>query len=263
MSVAVMNEPLQKLTGSRALSALVQVREGNHRSWGETTELINFSRSSAGFYLKRKCEVGRLVSVMLAMPKHLRCYDFENELYRVWGLVQHCSQVSGGEDPTFHVGVAFTGKSAPPSYHENPLQSYRVTGISEDGMWRISEAKKDFVVRRHPRFHVSLDVLLSAQDERRNHLKDESARVENISISGASVFSTLKVEIGDSVNFDCVQHNFSALAIVRNRQTSEKDPPKLHLEFVNADFPISEITLPDKKMFAGRNRALRRTMRAD
>jgi hypothetical protein len=258
-----MNEPLQKAPGSRAPFVIVKIRDDNDEIWGETTELINFSRSSAGFYLKRKCEVGRLVSMMLTMPKHLRGYDFDKELYRVWGLVQHCSQISGAADSTYHVGVAFTGRTAPASYDENPQQSYRIAGINEDGTWRIVEAKKDFVVRRHPRFQVALDVLLSTQDERRNLIRDDSARIENISASGASVFSPLKVDIGDSVNLDCVAHNFSALAIVRNRQTSEKEPPKLHLEFVNAEFPVSELKLPDKKALAEQNRALRRTMRTD
>ena len=79
------------------------------------------SRSGAGFYLDRKCEVGRLISLTMPMPKHLRCYDFEKELYRVWGLVQHCSPATGGADSAFHVGVAFAGKNRRRAITKIPL----------------------------------------------------------------------------------------------------------------------------------------------
>ena len=244
MSVTTMDAPRQNKRVSLSSSAVVKVKENKDSFWKETTELVSVSRSGAGFYLKKKCEVGRLVSLMLSIPKHLRCYDTEKELYRAWGLVQHCSPVFNGNDESFHVGVAFTGKNAPASYDGNPLQSYRVTGINEDGTWRIVEAKKDFIVRRFPRFQVGLEILLSAMDSKNTLITDEAAKTENISMSGAAVFSTLDIYTGDSVTFNSVQHNFSALSIVRNRKESEFEPPRLHLEFINAKFPIGEIVLP-------------------
>jgi len=235
---------------SLAISAVVRVKESRDSFSKETTELISISRTGAGFYLKRQCEVGRLVSLMMPLPKHFRCYDHENELYRVWGLVQHCSRVSGANDSEFHVGVAFVGKNPPPSYTESPLHSYRIAGMNEDGTWRIVEAKTSFVVRRHPRYWLALEVLLTAHDAEMNLISDETAKTENISLSGAAVFSGLKVDVGDSVNFNSIEHNFSAQAIVRNRQTSEADLPRLHLQFINADFPIEQLKLPNEMDFA-------------
>jgi PilZ domain len=232
---------------SLSISAVVKAKESNESSWKETTELISMSRSGAGFYIARQCEVGRLVSLLMPMPRHLRCYDTDKELYRVWGLVQHCSQVSGDGEVSFHVGVAFVGKKVPASYYDNPLQSYRIAGMSEDGTWKIVESKTDFVVRRHPRYWVSLEIMLSALDSEKNMITDEKAATENISLSGAAIYSDLDVNIGDSVNFDCIPHNFSALAIVRNRQTYEYELPKLHLEFINAIFPVEEVSLPSEK----------------
>lgn len=247
MLATVNNETRPNGRLSLSLSAVVKARENKETFWKQTTELISISRSGAGFYVERRCEVGRLVSLMMPMPKHLRCYDTEKELYRVWGLVQHCSPVSGSDVSTFHVGVAFAGKHAPESYSENPLQSYRIAGINGDGTWRIVEAKTDFVVRRHPRYQIPLEVILSAQDENRNLIKDETAMTENISVSGAAIISSLKVDVGDSVNFDCVAHNFSALAVVRNRLEYEYEPSRLHLEFINAAFPVEKIKLPSDK----------------
>ena len=39
---------------------------------------------------------------------------------------------------------------------------------------------------------------------------------------------------------------FRAKAIVRNRQTSEYDAPRLHLEFINENFPIEQLKLPSE-----------------
>lgn len=229
---------------SLALSAVVKGKTDKETFWKEKTDLISMSRSGAGFYLTHKCEVGQLISLMMPMPKHLRCYDVDRELYRVWGLVQHCSPVSGKASAEFHVGVAFIGKQVPASYNENPAQSYRIAGMNEDGTWRIIEAKTSFVIRRHPRYYVALDIYLSTVDAERNLVMDEMAITENISLSGAAIFSKLDVNVGDSVNFDSIQHNFSATAIVRNRQDEGYQMPLLHLEFINAEFPVGEVKLP-------------------
>lgn len=248
MSVATKNKQRQTECLPSSLSVVVRAKEVNDGYWKKTTDLISISRSGAGFLLDRKCEVGRLVSLMAPIPKHLRCYDAEKELYRVWGLIQHCSPVAGSDGEIFHVGVAFTGRVPPASYNKNPLQSYRVTGINADGTWRIVETKSEFIVRRHTRFQISLETLLSAMDSQNQLVTDEAAKTENLSASGAAVFSTLKVDVGDSVNFDCIQHNFSTLAIVRNRQEADgDDPPRLHLEFIGPEFPINEIVLPSEE----------------
>lgn len=244
MSSAATTDKRQDERISLAISAVVRVKESKSVFWKETTDLVSLSRSGAGFYLEKQCEVGRLVSLMVSMPKHFRCYDHDKELYRVWGLVQHCSRVSGEGEAAFHVGVAFVGKNPPPSYNENPLHSYRIAGMNEDGTWRIVEAKTSFVVRRHPRYWLALEVMLAAHDPDMNLISDDKATTENISLSGAAVFSNLNVDVGDSVNFNSIEHNFSAQAIVRNRQTSEYDLPRLHLEFINENFPVEELKLP-------------------
>ena len=250
MSVAVKNERRQNKRSSLLVSADVKAKQSKDSFWKETTELISLSRMGAGFYLENKCEVGRLVSLMAPVPKHLRCYDFEKELYRIWGLVQHCSPVQGDDGVSmYHVGVAFSGRESPQSYSENPMQSYRIAGMNDDGTWRIVEAKTDFVIRRHPRHWVSFGVLLSSFDEKDKLIMDENARTENVSLSGAAVFSNIEIDIGDSVTFDSIEHNFSTLAVVRNRQTPETEDalPKLHLEFINDKFPVEKLLLPDKK----------------
>ncbi|MEP6904027.1 MAG: PilZ domain-containing protein [Actinomycetota bacterium] len=252
MSVVSENETRENERSSLSISTVVKAKENRETFWKETTDLVSISRSGAGFYLQHKCEVGHLLSLMMSMPRHLRCYDQDKELYRVWGLVQHCSPVSGDAASTYHVGVAFVGKKVPASYTENPLQSYRISGMNEDGTWKIVEAQKSFIVRRHSRYWLSFEVLLAAHDNDKNFISDENALTENISLSGAAIYSNLGVDIGDSVQFNCVPHNFSALAVVRNRQTSEYELPKLHLEFIDAVFPVEELSLSsDKEILPG------------
>lgn len=253
MSAAVKDERRSSTRSSLLVSAVIKAKENKDSFWTETTQLISVSKMGAGFYLENKCEVGRLISMVMPMPKHLRCYDVENEHYRVWGLVQHCSPVMTDAGERYHVGVAFAGRELPQSYNENPQQSYRISGMNEDGTWRIVEAKTNFVVRRHPRHWISFGILLSAFDEDGKLVMDERARTENISLSGAAVFSTAKVGIGDSVTFNSIEHKFSSLAVVRNRQEPQLDSdlPKLHLEFINDLFPIDNLLLaPEKDPFA-------------
>lgn len=228
-----------------ALTAVVRAKENHETYWKETTDLVSISRSGAGFYLKRHCDVGRLVSLIMPMPRHLRAHDRERELYRVWGLVQHCSPVYGAGTSSFHVGVAFIGRHVPPSYHENPAQSYRICGMQEDGTWKVVEAKSDFVVRRHPRYWISIQTALSVLDDDKNMLTDEKAVTENISASGAAVFTSLDVNVGDSVTLDCDLHDFASMAVVRNRRDADNGKAKLHLEFIGKSFPIGDVKIPD------------------
>lgn len=246
MSTLSNNENRRSDRISLSLSAVVKAKHSRDDFWKETTDLISISRSGAGFYLEKECQVGQLLSLLMPMPKQLRCYDYDKELYRVWGLVQHCSQVSGNADSGYHVGVAFVGKYSPASYKENPLQSYRISGMSEDGTWKIVESNAPFVVRRHSRYGISLDVSLSALDSEDNFIADESAVTENISLSGAAVLSALNTDVGEAVKFNCNKYDFSAMAVVRNRRTSGNDLAKLHLEFIDAEFPMEKFDLPNR-----------------
>jgi hypothetical protein len=170
----------------------------------------------------------------------------EKDAYRVWGLVQHCIPVAGSEPAAFHVGVAFAGRNAPRSYQENPLQSYRIAGINDDGTWKIVPADANFIERRHTRYQISMEVLLSSWNDDGKLILDEAAKTENLSLSGAAVYSLIDVNVGDSVYFDSIRYDYSTLAVVRNRQVSEHEPPRLHLEFINSAFPLERLKLPSE-----------------
>lgn len=244
-TVSPVIEKRQTSRVSISLSSAVEVNESKDSAWKEAAVVTSISANGAGFHLRRECKVGHLVLMTIPMPLRLRCYDYEKQLYRVWGLVQHCSPVSGegAEEEDYHVGVAFIGRDAPEDYEENPQQSYRLSGIGENGLWKVEKAERAFVIRRHPRFWTSIDVSLGVLNEQEMVVEDEKTQTENISLSGAAVYSTLDVNVGDFVKFTSDTHNFDALAVVRNRKTDEDQPARLHLEFINASFPVEGIAI--------------------
>ena len=105
-----------------SLNAVVKGKNEDGESWKEVADVVTFSATGAGFYMPTESKPGTLISLMLPLPTEMRCYDHDKEFYRVWGLVQHCQPVASEEDgpESFHVGVAFIGKNAPSSYHDDP-----------------------------------------------------------------------------------------------------------------------------------------------
>ncbi len=229
------------------MHAVVKIRDENKKLWKETAEVISVSATGAGFYMIRECKAGRLVSMMVPVEPHLRFYDHNKELYRVWGVVQHCHRLTD-EDIGFHVGVAFIGREAPESYKSDPMQSYRICGMNEDGLWKIQEAKKEFKPRKDPRFYAAIDHYLAVVDAQSSEKKGEKARTENISKSGAAVLTNLDLHVGDRVKFISEQYDFSGLAVVCNRKDTKGGQARLSLQFVGALFPIEQISLKNVEL---------------
>ena len=226
---------------SMSLHAVVKAKDKDDKQWKEVADLISVSATGSSFNLPRSCEVGTLVSLMIPLPAHLRCYDHDKEFYRVWGLVQHCETVPAEEPSRYHIGVAFIGKNAPASHREDPQQHYRVSGVNEVGMWSVTESKTPFKKRGDVRFWTPVDLYLALIDTKDGSAGGERTTAENVSRSGAAVFTTLDVGIGDRVKFISAEYDFSGLAIVCNRQVGEDDRTRLHLKFVENTFPIETL----------------------
>jgi hypothetical protein len=115
--------------------------------------------------------------------------------------------------------------------------------MNENGMWRVQEADRDFVVRRHQRYQIAIPVELSALDDEKNMITDDRASTENLSSSGAAVLTYLPLSCGDSVNFESAAHDFAAIAVVRNAAQVELGCVRLHLEFICETFPVEMLRL--------------------
>lgn len=227
-----------------ALYTVVKAKDEGGRPWKDVGDLVSSSATGAGFYLQRECRVGSLVSLMLPLPAHLRAHDHDKEFYRVWGLVQHCQEMSSDEVKCFHIGVAFIGKNPPKSYNVDPSQSYRVSGMSADGLWKAAPAKTRYKERKHMRYWKSIDLYLALLDAGRETIGGERTITENISTSGSAVFCTLDINVGDRVKFISEEYDFSGLAVVCDRQVGTDGKPRLHLQFVENRFPVESLDFP-------------------
>src|SRR3954452_24237377 len=146
------NDMHEDKAGLTLFAGTVKAKHGLDAGWTEIVDVINVSHCSAGFYMRRECRAGQLISMMLPMPAKFRRFDKDKKLYRVWGLVQNCSPVEKKGDSVYHVGIAFTGQSAPAIADENPNLTYRVCGITEEGLWEVEPIDSQFQTRREPRF---------------------------------------------------------------------------------------------------------------
>lgn len=239
-----MSNPAGRRTRKRTtteLKAIVQFYTSPDEPWKEVTVITTVSRSGAGMTLSRACQPGSLVSLLLPMPRDLRLYDIEDELYQIIGLVQYCHAATADRF-AYNIGVGFIGKDMPASYLADPMQSYRISGASEDGLWQIVEAKTAFKARAATRFNIAIPVTLSLTDKQKRTVKKEETATRNISSLGASVVCSLPAAIGDRVKFACEVLDFYAIAFVRNRKGDKNGNPILHLEFVDTHFPIQKIT---------------------
>ncbi|MEP6904025.1 MAG: PilZ domain-containing protein [Actinomycetota bacterium] len=217
--------------------------------WSEITRLQDVSAFGAGFNLNRPIKRGRLVAMTLPMPRQLRCYDHMEPQYRIWGLVRRCVSVKNSIAlEKYAVGVAFIGKNPPTSYTTNPAKLYEITQLEEKGFWHIVDApanpdERDLPkeLRRHSRYQIPVNVMLEILDDEGNVIGAEMTVTENISLSGASVFTSLSADVGSFMRLSSEQYNTTIISVVRGKRLGPDSIPRLHLEFIDHFFPLEGI----------------------
>jgi hypothetical protein len=228
------------------MKTIVQLRFSESELWKETTEVKTVSKNGADFDLSRGCPVGMLVMLLMPMPVGLRLYDHDEELYPVVALVQHCCEFKNGGGNRYHVGVSFIGKDIPETYKTNPLQSYRISGANGDGMWNVVATERPFVVRKHRRVWHKIEVAATLIHREKRAIEKENVQTRDISEGGASVWSSLDAKVGDRVKFACKLHNFYSIAVVRNVVVNTDAQNTIHLEFIDARFPVWNLVGTDQ-----------------
>lgn len=128
----------------RAETALwVEVRgRDSAEQWIETGQLVDASRSGARLVIAHRAEPCQLLHLTTPMPGEMRCFDEEQEEYRIWALVRCVTllRMVDGQTPAYEIGVAFVGKTAPASYQINPAARYEpLPAPNRNGLWTIRE----------------------------------------------------------------------------------------------------------------------------
>ena len=240
-----------------SLTIRVSCQEANAEIWEETTQSIDVTPFGAGFTLSRPIKIGRLLLLTLPMPRQLRCYDHLETNYQVWCVVRHVRVIKGNElyHDVYSIGVAFIGKYPPASYNDYPETLYEAVEPNEVGFWRLVEAnskvvknveepgekKNTFAERSQLRHSIPIAVMIEVFNESGETIASELTETENISPTGASVFTTLEIDSGRFVRISSESHNISLVAIVRARKNGEDGNTRLHLEFIDRQFPLEQI----------------------
>lgn len=239
------------------LPVRVMCREAVGFEWTEMTRLLDVTPFGAAFALSRQSEPGRLLHLTLAMPRQLRCFDHIEDQYRVWSLVRHVREAkptpqgAGAgvpkvtELPRFETGVAFVGKSPPKSFAADPSTRYEIESLSADGSWwearekDSSPANGAAALRTDAtRLSMPVEVTVEMFGEKGEVKMSEQTVTENISRHGAALMTTLPVERGRFVRLISSQHQLTITAIVRARRTGADGMARLHVEFVDRQWPL-------------------------
>lgn len=230
-----------------ALPLRVETQVDQKVFWSEITRLSDVSAFGAGFNLQRPIKRGRVVQMIMPMPRQLRCFDFMEPQYKVWGVVRRCVKTRGESESYAH-GVAFIGKNPPPGFSENPAKLFDITTRGEEGLWHVKEASlradeshlpKD--QRRHTRFPIPETIIVEVLDEDGSVVRSESTVTENLSLGGASIFTTLEVNIGSFLRVTSQRYSTTIISVVRGKRFGNDSIPRLHIEFIDHFFPLEGI----------------------
>lgn len=231
------------------LPSRIEVQVDHKFAWNEISRLEDVSAFGAALNLKRPVKRGRLIQLSVPMPRQLRCYDYLEPQYKVWSLVRRCIPL--GDNPaaeSYAIGVAFVGKNPPSSYLENPSKLYDLADREDGGLWQLIEADPNpdesdlpAYLRRHTRFAIPESLLIEMLDENGDVVASEVSVTENISIGGASVFTSFDVSNGAFLRVKSPRHDLSIISIVRGRHLGADGIVRLHLEFIDHHYPLEGI----------------------
>jgi hypothetical protein len=250
----VMTIPLESNNTRRSgrlslpLPILVESKKSVELAWSESTRLKTVTTFGAGFNLQHEVSVGQVIHLTTAFPTKLRCYDFWESQYRVWALVRHCNILPGKDiaKPIYNIGVAFLGKNPPVNYFQNPSSLYSINQFDKHGLCLVGEYQTQISVsvsqpsrpqQKHARYSIPFEVIIETLDG----LSQEFSVTENISLGGAAVKSLMDVKVGNLVRIRCLGKSLSIVATVRNYRLGPDGIPRVHLEFMDRQFPLDGI----------------------
>ena len=233
------------------LPVRVHCRESPEHEWTEMSRLINVTPFGARFAITHPTESGRLLQLTMPMPRQLRCFDHVEDQYRIWALVRNVRSVPPLANQTmrFEVGVAFVGKRPPRSFDAEPAKRDEIARTAaEAGIFQVQEDADRMVShmaatdkRVDTRHDIPIAVVVEVIDQKGGISTTENTVTENISRRGAAVFTTLNIEPGRFVKLTSEQYGVSVLAAVRGRRPGPDGVPRLHLEFVDREWPLEGV----------------------
>src|SRR5262249_5632390 len=96
-------------------------------------------------------------------------------------------------------------------------------------------------IRKQTRYFIPEGLTIEQIDGAGNVVLSETTVTENISLGGASVFTTIKAEVGSFVRVLSPRHNIEILSVVRGSRVGEDGITRLHIEFIDRFYPLEGI----------------------
>jgi hypothetical protein len=221
------------------LPVRVRGRETPTFEWTEITRLVNVTPFGAGFALKHPTERGRLLHMTIPMPRQLRVFDHVEDQYRIWSVVRYMKSAVADKKTVFNVGVAFIGKRAPASYENEPWKRYDVSATAFQALSKPEEILIPLTDQRTlTRYNIAVDMRLELIDVEGEVSESEHTVTENISAKGATIFTTLQVPQGRFIRLTSEQYGVTAHAAIRSRSTGADGVPRIHVEFIDREWPL-------------------------
>jgi hypothetical protein len=223
------------------LPVRVRGRETPTFEWSEVTRLTNVTPFGAGFTLRHPTEKGRLLHMTIPMPRQLRVFDHVEDQYRIWAVVRYIKTSVVEKQIVFEVGVAFIGKRPPASYENEPWKRYDIS----TSVFQALAAPEDMLKpltgedqRAYTRHNIAVDMRIELVDPAGEIVQSEHTVTENISTKGATLFTTLEIPTGRFVRLRSEQYNITAHAAIRSRSTGADGVPRIHVEFIDKEWPL-------------------------
>jgi hypothetical protein len=209
-------------------------------AWEELTRLLDVSPFGARLSLSRPVEPGRLLHLTMPLPRPLRSFDHAEEQYRVWSLVRNVRAATAGGATRFEVGLAFVGKRPPAGHLEDPEKLYDVD-LSNPG--RLYEPKPKARAERSDstRLGMAVEVEITLLDGQGRAGQSRVTVTENLSRRGAAVYAPFRAERGSFVLVRSTQFGLEVLGVVRGFREDERGVPRLHLEFLDREWPLEGV----------------------
>lgn len=221
------------------LPVRVRVRETRDFEWTELTRLVNVTPFGAGFTLKRPTEKGRLLHMTIPMPRQLRVFDHVEDQYRVWAIVRHLKSKITDTVTAFQVGVAFIGKRPPASFENEPWKRYEISTTAFEALANVDDLRVlGPQARAHTRHNIAVDMHVEVLDLDGALSQTEHTVTEDISTNGATLFTTLEIPVGRFIRLSSQQYGVTVHAAVRSRSTGSDGIPRIHIEFIDRQWPL-------------------------
>jgi hypothetical protein len=92
--------------------------------------------------------------------------------------------------------------------------------------------------RAHTRHTIPVTILLETFNEKGEVAHAENTVTENISRKGATVYSSFDAPVGRFLRLTSSEYSLAVFAVVRGRSKGPGGMPRLHVEFMDREWPV-------------------------